>query len=473
MPTPAQRPRLRSEEVLVQRIVFFPVALIAMLVVTLSGYRSRAGDGRQRDLYLASRDEIRLVLKILGEMPSSQGGTFIGIVGGLAALNFIERLAPADILLVDLNPAQVEYGRCVTALIKLSPSRTEFVSAFFSRPFESDEPTFLAQPGDETMLQSNMERIKDRSLRESCKSDLALVSGATYDSATQSLLVQRNSNGRYLRLRGPDKGMPRGFNYLYFDRGWLESDASYGRTRSALMSARVRFLASDIGAVSVEEIRGREIFFWGTNLATWFGPGREAYERFVIRAHEEFASRNQAIRFAFASTYRHTACTNFVPFEQLGAGVHLDASAKVRKHAQGKRVLELIPGKAYFGKELRAKESVVQNASQPIDPSASFDVAVLHILNNSGMKWWREDRTSEFRALYESVLGRANEVVILEHNRRSQDFSDKERSRMVGLAELLEPLFPVLAKRRLTLDLEPAVGETDNTRNLVLHIKKR
>lgn len=469
---PAHRPHPRNEEVSVQRKVLSPLALLTVLMVALSAYPSRASDGRQRDLYLASRDEMRLVLKIMDEMPASRGGTFVGIVGGLAVLNFIERLAPADILLVDLNPAQVEYGRCVTELIKLSPSRTEFVSAFFSRPFTSDEPAFLAQPGDEAMLEATMQKIKDRSLRESCTNDLALISGATYDAATQSLLVKRNSNGRYLQLRGPAKGMPISFNYLYFDQGWLESDASYERTRSALESARIRFLASDIGAVPVDTLRGREIFFWGTNLATWFGPGKAAYERFVIRAHEEFASRNKAIRFSFASTYRRVASTNFVPFEQLGAGVHLDASAKVRKHVQGKRVLELIPGKAYFGKELRAKESVVQNASQPIDATATFDVAVLHILNNSGMKWWQKDRTSEFNALYEAVLDRAKEVVILEHNPTSQDFSDKERSRMVGLAELLQPLFPVLAKRRLTLDFEPSSGKVDNARNLVLRIRK-
>jgi hypothetical protein len=192
----------------------------------------------------------------------------------------------------------------------------------------------------------------------------------------------------------------------------------------------------------------------------------------VIRAHEELSSRNKAIRFVFASTYRRTAWTDFVPFEQLGAGVHLDASAKVRKHAAGKRVLELIPGKAYFGRELRAEEVTVLNATKPIDPSTSFDLAVLHILNNSGMRWWREDRDSEFRAKYEYVLERAREVVILEHNRASQDFSEKERARMVGLGELLRPLFPVLAKRRLSLGLEPAVGEVDTARNLVLHVKK-
>jgi hypothetical protein len=115
---------------------------------------------------------------------------------------------------------------------------------------------------------------------------------------------------------------------------------------------------------------------------------------------------------------------------------------------------------------------VVQSASASIDASASFDVAVLHILNNAGLRWWREDRTREFAALYEQVLTRANEVVILEHNPVSQDFSDKERSRMIGLADLLQPLFPVLAKRRLSLDLEHAVGDVDTFRNMVLHIKK-
>lgn len=449
------------------------LTIIATLVAASSTPPASAKEGRWRNLYLASRDEIGAVLKILDEMPASQGGSFIGIIGGLAALNFIERLQPARILLVDLNPAQVEYGRCVIELIKQSPSRTEFVSAFFSRPFRPDEATFLAQPGDEELLRSSTQRIEEPALRESCAADLSLVARATYDAASGSLLVERNSNGKHLRLRGPDRGMPIGYNYLYFDKGWLESEASYEQTRSALLAARIRFVASDIGAVPVRSIRGRHVYFWGSNLATWFAEGKEAYQRFVIRAHEELASRNRAIRFVFMSTYRRTAWTSFVPFKQLGAGVHLDASAKVKKHARGKRVLELIPGRAYFGRELRAEEIVVQNASKPIDPAASFDLAVLHILNNSGIRWWREDRASEFGALYEEVLGRAKEVVILEHNRDSQDFSERQRARMVGLGELLKPLFPVLAKRRLALDLEFATGEVDSARNLVLRVRKR
>lgn len=447
-------------------------ALFALAALALATPPARAEERGPRDLYLASRDEIRRVEKILDELPESKGGTLVGIVGGLAVLNFVERLQPSDILLVDLNAAQVEYGRCVVELIKATPTRTGFVSAFFSRPFLPDEAAFLAQPGDPALLRSSTDGIRDRALRESCLADLALIADATYDTATGSLVVLRNSNGKHLQLRGPDKGMPIGHNYLYYDRGWLASDESYERTRASLLSARLRFLASDIGAVPVETIRGRDIVFWGTNLATWVDAGKAAYERFVIRMHEELAARNQAIRFTFCSTYRRTATTRFVPFAKLGDGVHLDASAKVRKHAQGKTVLELIPGRAYFGRELRAKDIVVQNASQPIDPQLTFDLAVLHILNNSGMKWWQKDRATEFRALYEFVLERASEVVILEHDRTSQDFDTKERARMVGLGELLEPLFPVLAKRRLSLDLEPALGEIDDARNLVLHVRK-
>lgn len=443
--------------------------LFALLVGVVAAPEVRA---QQRDLYLASRDEIRLVLKIRDEMPATKGGAFIGIVGGLASLNFIERLQPSTILLVDLNPAQVEYGRCVVELIKQTPTRDAFVSAFFSRPFLADEAAFLSQPGDEAMLQANTDKIKDRGLRESCTRDLSLITKATWDAANKSLLVTHNSNGRFLQLRGPDKGMPIGFNYLYYDKGWLASDESYSQTRSALMSARVRYLASDIGVVPLDDIRGREIFFWGTNLATWSHGGKEAYEKFVIRAHEEFAARNQAIRFVFTSTYRRTAWTNFVPYEQLGTGVHVDAALKVRKYAKGKTVLELIPGKAYFGKELHAKESVVQSATLPIGDAATFEVAVLHILNNSGMKWWRTDRDSEFKSIYETVLDRGKEVIILEHNLNSIDFNEKEKARMVGIGTLLQPLFPLLAKRRLVLDLEPGMGEKDTTRNLVLHIKK-
>lgn len=448
------------------------LTLVPMLMVTLSGSPARAGDGRQRDLYLASRDDMQKVLRRLGEMPASRGGTFVGIVGGLAALNFIERLQPSEILLVDLNPAQVQYGRCVVELVKLSPSRKEFVAAFFSRPFASDEPAFLAQPGNLTLLRANTQKIKEAALRESCTRDLALIAEATYDPAKEALLVPRNTNGKYVQLRGPDQGMPGDFNFLYFDRGWLESDASYERTRAALRAARIRFLVSDIGAVPVNEIPGQDIFFWGSNLSTWFREGKEAYERFVMRAHDEFFARNRAIRFVFMSTYRRTATTNFMPFIQLAKGDHLDASAKVRKWVLGKRVLELIPGTARFGTELRAKEVVVQQASQPIAATATFDVAILHLLNNAGIRWWRENRTTEFAAVYDQVLTRANEVVILEHNRASGDFSDKERARMIGLGDLLQPLFPILAKRRLSLDLEHAVGDVDTIRNTVLHIRK-
>jgi hypothetical protein len=101
----------------------------------LAAPSAKAADPHPRDLYLASRDEMRLVLRRLDELPASRGGSFVGIVGGLASLNFIARLEPATILLVDLNPAQVAYGRCVVELIKRAPSRAAFVAALFSRPF--------------------------------------------------------------------------------------------------------------------------------------------------------------------------------------------------------------------------------------------------------------------------------------------------------------------------------------------------
>jgi hypothetical protein len=448
------------------------VTALVTVLVTLGAADARAEKG-YRDLYLASRDEIRPVLKIRSELPENRGGYFIGIVGGLASFNFIERLQPNDILLVDLNPAQVEYGRCVVELIRAVPSRHDFIATFFSRPFLEDEEAFLAQPGDLSKLAELVATFEDAGLRESCTADLTLIAEATYDAKTKSLLVARNTNGKNLLRGGPDRGMPRGYNFMYYGKGWLESDISYERTRAALRTAKVRFLASDIGAVPVKDIRGKFVFFWGTNLATWFAPGKEAYERFVIRVHEELASRNQSIRFGFASTYRRTGWTEFVPFKKLGDGVHLDASAKTKKHTQGKTVLELIPGRAYFGKELRAKESVVKRAGEPIEAEASFDVAVLHILNNSGFKWWKESRDSEFLAIYREVLERAKEVVVLEHNPRSADFTDKDRARMVGLDGLLKPLFEVLKSRSLSLAIEFAVGQTDDTRNLVLHIRKR
>lgn len=452
------------------------VAAVIALWAALSAPAAAAGEPRpeRRDLYLASRDEIHRVLRILDDVPEAHGGTFIGIVGGLAALNFIERLQPADVLLVDLNPAQVEYGRCVLALIKAAPTRAAFVTALFSRPFQSDEAAFLRQPGDRATLEATTHGIGDPALRASCRADLALIADATWDAGKQALRVSRNTNGTYLQLRGPDKGMPRGFNFLYYDRGWLASDATYARTRAALGAARVRFLVSDVGAIPLDDIRGRDIFFWGTNLATWFEAGKAAYERFVVRAHEVFAARDEAIRFVFTSTYRRPAWTDFVPFERRDPGVHLDVSAKVRKHTEGKRVLELIGGKGYFGRELRAAEVAVRKAAEPLDPAARYDVAVLHILNNSGIRWWRgDDRASAFRALYEGVLTRAGEVVVVEHNRSSADFDERERARMVGFAELLAPLFPLLAKRSLALTVELAIGHTDHARNLVLDIKKR
>ena len=448
------------------------VASLVALAVALGGPEGRAGDGRQRDLYLASRDDIQKVLRRLDELPASRGGAFVGIIGGMAALNFIERLAPADILLVDLNPAQVAYGRCVVELVKLSASREAFASALFSRPFAADEAEFLSQPGDLALLRANTQRIRDAALRESCARDLALIAEAAYDPSKRALRVPRNTNGTFLQLRGPGQGMPTGFNFLYYDRGWLASDASYARTRATLLAARVRFLASDIGAVAVGDLRGEDVVFWGSNLSTWHREGQQAYERFVVRAHEALFARNEAIRFVFTSTYRRTATTQFRPFALLARGEHLDASFKVRRYAEGKRVLELIPGKARFGTELRAQEVLVQHASVPIDSGASHDVVVLHLLNNSGLRWWAEHRDREFAALYTQALTVAREVVLLEHDRTSGDFTDRQRGRMIGLGELLAPLFPLLARHRLALDLEHAVGESDNLRNMVLHVKR-
>ena len=111
-------------------------------------------------VYLASREDIFHVRRLLGELPVMAGSTYVGIIGGLGTLNYISALAPDRIILVDVNRDQVEFARCVVELIEVSASRRRFIEAFFSRRFNEDEAAFLEQAGDPALFNDTLSRIQ-------------------------------------------------------------------------------------------------------------------------------------------------------------------------------------------------------------------------------------------------------------------------------------------------------------------------
>ena len=82
------------------------------------------------------------------------------VVGSLAVVDMLQVLSPKRLLLFDVNPDAVAYGKLMLELIEMSENPQDFISAIFSRDargFElfngpisaSNQHKFLEQPPDE------------------------------------------------------------------------------------------------------------------------------------------------------------------------------------------------------------------------------------------------------------------------------------------------------------------------------------
>jgi hypothetical protein len=408
---------------------------------------------RHPRVFLASREDMFHVNRLLDALPRAEEAAYIGIVGGLGTFNFIEALAPRQILLIDMNRDQVEYGRCVLELIRHSPSRREFVEAFFSRRFLDDEKEFLRQQGDIELFEKTAAAVNQpdvfrkyfRSVRDAAGRD--------------GLMIPGNDLCRRLKLYGPERGTPVGFNYLFFGQGWLRSNESYLNLRRILADARLELRRVSLGRLK-PDLKANTIYFHGTNVVD--SCPRE-YRSFIAEMHRRQAARTAS--FYYFSTYYGLNTTRFRAAEPMGTDIHSDCARKVAAYTRGKEVLEVIPGEHYFGRELEARRFEVVHARDLAGVRRTYEVVVSHLLYGSGLLGLKK---KEFEGLLDRMRTLAPELVIVEHNRMSQDFQGGPRFDVGEVAGLAGRNYRV----GWDMQVDFSRGNRDDVRNIILDVRR-
>ncbi len=407
---------------------------------------------RGPDVYLASREDIFHVKRLLGELPVVPDSTYVGIIGGLGTLNYILAIAPRKIVLVDANRDQVEYAKCVVELIEMCDSREAFVEAFFSRRFVEDEHRFLGQTGDPGIVSETLQKIHGK---DPFRRFFPAIRDGVF--VGDGLEIRGNGCCRRLRLYGPERGTAQGDNYLYFGEGWLKDDTSFSRLRSILRGARPEFVHSPIEELDLDPV-GNCLYLHGSNVVDSFPSPCRAFSAGICR---RLSRQDRDVTFFSFSTYHPVNITTFKKFHPESDDGHTDCARKVAVYTKGKVVLELIPGEHCFGRELCAREIEVR-AFRGHLPNRRFDVVVSHILYGSGHpKLSKRD----FERAIDGMLALADEVVIVEHNSESLDFGGE---RLLDVGEIAG----LLGKHHgLEMQVEFARGHRDNRRNVILWVK--
>ncbi len=406
-------------------------------------------------VYLASREDIFHVQRLLSRLPVMQDSTYLGIIGGLGTLNFIAALEPIRIILVDAHKDQVEYAQAFLDLIRMSASREEFVERFFSRKYVSDEAAFLGQPGDRALFDKTLRNMRHPEVFQKYFSPIRDA-----PSGPDGLHIRGNGLCRRLKLTGPPRGTPSGENFLYFGAGWLRDEASYARLRSVLGRAELVFVHSSIADVEVD-LSGKCLYFHGSNV---LDSSPRPYRRFLSRVHRSLSNLDRDAVFIHFSTYHAVNITRFKKFSLLAGDVHRDCALKVAAWTRGKDVLELVPGDFGFGRELEAGSLEVKKVEtfHPAQIRRRYDVAVSHILFGSRFRRLGRRR---FEKLLDELLNLAEELVVVEHNSESLDFRGGRRLSLEDIARILGKYDGA------EMQVEFSKGERDSKRNIIIGLR--
>jgi hypothetical protein len=403
-------------------------------------------------IYLASREDMFHVRRLLREIPVHKGGTYIGIIGGLGTLNYLTEISPHRIVLVDLNPDQVDYAKCFLELIGMSGSREEFAESFFSRKYVASEAEFLRQDGDFAVFNRTLRKMRNR---EAFNRFFSVIRDAEFSG--DGLRIVGNDFCRCLRLGGPSRGTPPGANFLFFGQGWLKNKSSFARLRSIVRRARLTFVRSSIDKLD-PELDGSVFYFHGSNVLDSFP---KSYNLFLSRFQHKLARLDRDVTFIHFSTYHAVNRATFKKFSLKGPDVHTDCAAKVAEYTRGKDVLELVPGEHCFGRELQA-ESVEVKPFRRFKFERRYDVTVCHLLYGSHLLGLSR---SGFEKALKVLLTSAPELVIVEHNSESLDFKGRHLLSFGDLAGFLSKF------QGMDMQAEFSRGRKDNRRNMVVRVK--
>ncbi|MCD6193710.1 MAG: hypothetical protein J7L26_09610 [Candidatus Aminicenantes bacterium] len=192
-------------------------------------------------VYLGLADSIHIADKVaLCTSGVLRGREFYAVVGSLFCLHLIPILRPRRLILFDINEAQVRFFHVFQDIMKASPSPSEFIQRYFSRPFLDDPSAFLRQPFDQGILEDTRSVVRDQDIFRMTIERIANAPAVNFQNACTALVINDNPCCRHLTLLDYELFRPGPeCNALYLKEGFLSSQQAFDQVRELILHAEV------------------------------------------------------------------------------------------------------------------------------------------------------------------------------------------------------------------------------------------
>ncbi len=424
---------------------------------------------RPEDVYYASADRMDRVLTNLAQLQRLDlraTDSYATVIGGLSGLNYLLAFQPQRVVFYDVNPAAIDYGRFILEMIRLSSGPGEFISRMFARSIEGflshsgeacltvgNQQEYLARPIEQALWSGTLDHLSAKG-REVYQYQLGpRIQGTTLPGIynCRRLLPCWPVNERVPVGGGVDCGyddagrLIPNTNTFFYGHGWLESQAAFDRVKDVLARSELNFLLFELlhgNPAELCDLSGPCILHV-SNIDEWFP---QVWPQWLDKWQQAFMQAQGHL----------TLITSHNGLTPMRPDPHAYAHAAVASHVFG-TVVEVTHKVPWGFDELpRTNVTVPEYLTNPFPA----DTTILHILIGEKIP---QCVTKE---VYEKALAQSRRVLVLEHNKDSDDWAPSPPDYFMGEEELRDFLLASLQVHAVRAFLRLR-GEKDGRRNLL------
>jgi len=386
---------------------------------------------------------------------------FLGI-GNLTSLDIVSNLNPEILFFVDVNASQLKYIELIIKLILKCKNRAEFLSFLFGKKLveiskvlkEADIEKDLLSVEDKfwrcvdrrrSVNEMHDELLKYEIIEEDgvCKGILSNFGTNVFGRIRVIPTFILNDEKQIKSIREPFDEFP-----IYRKNGFLSSESKYKRLQNVLSDKPYVLihgqLSSDLIFIIANEFRYHKIYLWLSNLLSFFRPPSDIY-RLIVRILHLRLEHNITI----LEDQRKPFFKRIYKWKPIS---HWDAFRKVLKYIDGK-CLEIVNVKKWAEEKTTLPNTFRKYYTDFLSDKENYRCIFIHILIGHGMD------IENYKQIVNEAFRRSRRVIILEHNRKSKDFLNKN----TGITS--EELIKFFGK---PISLEYSMGIKSNNRNIIM-----
>ena len=127
------------------------------------------------------------------DLEKLQGRKFVSVIGSLFFMNLIPILKPKEIVLFDINPLQVRYMKLIVEVIHASKDFKGFQENIFSRRFNINAEKFLSQQKDQKILNNIRKNVEDKEIYDLTLGKIAMGKYIKLNNMVPAIKIEENS----------------------------------------------------------------------------------------------------------------------------------------------------------------------------------------------------------------------------------------------------------------------------------------